>query len=301
MLETRQLRYIHAVAEELHFGRAAARLRIAQPALSRQIQQIEAHLGILLFTRTQRRVELTPAGQLLFERAKSILNDIDQAEIDTRRAGKGELGRLSIGFIHSSSYGLLPRLLHRYRALYPEVNLELKEMGIADQVKSLPLDIIDIGITRPAKYTKGIKTLTILEEEFLLAVPAFNPLASVKKASLIQLAEEPFIHFPYETSPLFNTSITAMCEKAGFVPIISQKATQVHTVVGLVSAGMGVAIVPATARNLQIPSVAFLKIIDNPPPVNIVLAWKPDHETPQMNAFISIAVSAAKEFQETDA
>ncbi|MPR64318.1 LysR family transcriptional regulator [Ochrobactrum intermedium] len=297
MLDARQLRYIQALAEELHFGRAAARLRIAQPALSRQIQQIEANLGTMLFARTQRRVELTPAGELMLDRARSILNEIEQAEIDAKRAGKGELGRLSVGFIHSSSYGFLPRLLRRFHDRFPEVNLELKEMGIAEQINSLPLGAIDIGVTRPAKYASGIETLPVLEEDFLVAVPAFNPLASVKSTSLARLTNESFVLFPRETSPLFNKSIITMCENAGFSPIVSQKATQVHTVVGLVSAGMGVAIVPSTARNLQISGVAFLKIEDEPPPVTIVLAWKANRVTTHMKAFMSIAVSAAREIQ----
>ncbi|MGL4557869.1 MAG: LysR family transcriptional regulator, partial [Afipia sp.] len=161
MLEIRQLRYVQAVAEELHFGRAAARLHIAQPALSRQIQQIEQQTGAALFVRTQRKVELTAAGALMLERSRSILRELEQLEQDVRRAGKGELGRLTIGFIHSSTYGLLPRTLQRFRDLYPDVELELREMSIADQATALARDHIDVGLTRPARYAPGIETLSI--------------------------------------------------------------------------------------------------------------------------------------------
>lgn len=299
MLDIRQLRYFVAVAEELHFGRAAARLHIAQPALSRQIQQMEAHLGTMLFLRTQRLVEITDAGRLLLERARAILTELEQAELDTRRTGRGELGRLVIGFLHSVTYGFLPRTLRRFHDRFPEAVLELKEMTIADQIAGLPRDIIDIGISRPAKYDADISVMPIFEEQFLLAVPAFNPLASVRSTPLARLSEEAFVLFPHASSPLFNSSIIAMCDRAGFTPKVSQMATQVHTVVGLVSAGMGIAIVPASARNMQISGVAFLHIEDSPPPVKVVLAWKTSRETVLMRSFKSIAVSVAQEYRTT--
>lgn len=296
MLETRQLKYFVAVAEELHFGRAASRVHIAQPALSRQIQQIEERLGAILFTRTQRRVELTAAGALLLERARAILGDVERAEDDTRRAANGELGRLIIGFIHSSTYGLLPRILQRFRSFYPDIDLDLRELSMAQQIVAMRKGQIDIGITRPETYTDEISTLPIFDEQFLVAVPASNPLASLASVPLSRLANEPFILFPKDTSPLFNSSIMRMCEKAGFAPQAVQSATQVHTVIGLVSAGMGIAIVPATAKKLQILGVSFLSIQDNPPPVSVILAWRKAQDTAVMAAFRRVASGVAKEF-----
>lgn len=301
MLEIRQLRYVQAVAEELHFGRAAARLHIAQPALSRQIQQIEQQTGAALFVRSQRKVELTAAGALMLERSRSILRELEQLEQDVRRAGKGELGRLTIGFIHSSTYGLLPRTLQRFRDLYPDVELELREMSIADQATALARDHIDVGLTRPARYAPGIETLSIMEEDFVVAVPAYHPLASSASTPLARLSNEPFILFPRASSPLFNASILRMCETAGFTPQAIQTATQVHTVVGLVSAGMGVAIVPVTAKNMQVSGVAFLRIQEDPPPVSVVLAWRTSRETPSLRAFRAIAFKVGEEFMATQA
>jgi len=301
MLEVRQLRYVHALAEELHFGRAAARLHIAQPALSRQIQKIEEETGAALFVRTQRKVELTAAGRLMLERARTILRELEQLEVDVRRAGKGEIGRLTVGFIHSSTYGLLPRTLQRFRELYPNVELDLRELGIADQIAALARDQIDVGLSRPARYAPGIEVQVIMEEDFVVAVPVHHPLASSASTPLARLANEPFILFPRASSPLFNTSILTMCDRAGFTPQAIQTATQVHTVIGLVSAGMGVAIVPATAKNMQNPGVAFLRIQEDPPPVNIVLAWRPSRDTPSLQAFRAIAINVGTEFMEAQA
>lgn len=294
MLETRQLRYFAAVAEELHFGRAAARLHIAQPALSRQIQKIEEQIGARLFERTQRRVELTPAGEVLLARAQHLIEEIARAEQAARRADAGEIGTLVLGFIHSSTYGLLPGILQRFRRLRPDVQLDLKEMSMAEQANALARGTIDIGLTRPSKFSSDVETLAIFKEGFLAAVPAHHALASSASTPLSRLANEPFIMFPSPTSPLFNASIMRMCEKAGFVPKVTQTATQVHTVIGLVSANMGVAIVPATAKNLHIAGVAFLRIEDDPPPVHVVLAWARQHDTPAMRAFREIALDVAR-------
>lgn len=301
MLNVRQLRYVQTVAEELHFGRAAARLHIAQPALSRQIQKIEEEMGTALFVRTQRKVELTPAGRLMVERARTILRELEQLEMDVRRAGKGEIGRLTIGFIHSSTYGLLPRTLQRFRDLYPDVELDLREMSIADQVAALARDQIDVGLSRPARYAPGVETRVIMEEDFVIAVPAHHALASLASTPLTQLANEPFILFPRASSPLFNASILTMCDRAGFTPQVIQTATQVHTVVGLVSAGMGIAIVPAIAKNMQSSGVAFLRIQEDPPPVNVVLAWRPTRDTPSLRAFRTIAINVGTELMEAQA
>lgn len=295
MLETKQLRYFAAVAEELHFGRAATRLHIAQPALSRQIRKIEDHVGVRLFERTQRRVELTPAGKVLLTRAQHLIEGVTKAEQAARRADAGEIGTLVLGFIHSSTYGLLPGILQRFRHLRPDIQLDLREMSMAEQAHALARGSIDIGLTRPSMFSINVETLPIFKEGFLAAVPIHHPLASSASTPLSRLANEPFVLFPSRTSPLFNASIMRMCEKAGFVPQVAQTATQVHTVIGLVSANIGVAIVPATAKNLHIAGVAVLRIEDNPPPVHVVLAWARQHDTPVIRAFRDIALDVAQQ------
>src|SRR3546814_2167945 len=174
MIGTKQLRYFQAVAEELHFGRAAGRLYIAQPALSRQIQQLEAEVGTKLFNRTQRHVELTPAGILLLERTNRILEEIGHAALDARRLGSGESGHLTVGFIHSSTYGLLPSIIERFRNLYPDIELDLREMSINAQIVALTHGTIDIGLLRPQLAPPEIALHANMYYHFLLAIPS-NP------------------------------------------------------------------------------------------------------------------------------
>lgn len=290
MIEIRQLRYFQAVAEELHFSRAAARLRIAQPALSRQIQQLEVETGTQLLKRTQRVVELTPAGALFLERTSRILEEIGKAVVDARRIGKGEYGHLVVGFIHSSTYGLLPAIVERFRHLYPDIELELREMTIAEQHDALSRGQIDIGLLRPQPAPSGIEVQPIMEDCFLLAVPDKHPLAKIDAVYMQALAPEPMIMFSKRESPLFHSRIAAMCEQAGFNPKIVQHATQIHTIVGLVGAGIGIAVVPGTAHNLHPRGVRFLQILDEPEPVHVALGWQRGKDTPAVRSFRQVAL-----------
>lgn len=285
MIDLRQLRYFQAVAEDLHFGRAAARLAIAQPALSRQIQQLERELGTPLLRRTQRRVELLPAGALLLERSRAIQQDVARALSDTRRAGAGEFGRLSLGFIHSSSYGLLPAMVGRFRQLYPGIELELHEMPITVQHTALLRGTIDAGLLRVQPAPAELEVLPVLADPFVLALPARHPLAARQRLRLKSVANEPFVMFPKDGATLFHDRIERMCGQAGIAPEVVQRATQIHTVVGLVGAGLGVAIVPGCARNLHPRNVRFVAIADKAEPVHVALAWRRGHETPAIRSF----------------
>lgn len=289
MIETRLLNSFVCVAEELHFGRAAERLHIAQPALTRQIQQIEGRLEVTLFHRTQRSVALTPAGRILLERAYKILSDLTQAALEVKRVEAGQEGRLSVGFIHSSTYGITPILLRNFRHLYPRVALELYEMTIQEQIAALRAGAIDVGVLRPPISDPALHTQLLRQEQFIIALPENHALSSSKAISLRQLSEDSFILFTQRRSPLFYSRIIAMCEKAGFVPNVAQYATQIHTMIGLVSADMGVAIVPEVARNLKIPGVRFIEIADNPPSVDIILGWRASEASPVLKAFCDLA------------
>jgi DNA-binding transcriptional LysR family regulator len=293
VIELRQLRYFQAVAEELHFGRAAARLAIAQPALSRQVQQLEAQLGTPLLRRSQRRVELLPAGALLLERSRLVLQELARAEADVRRTGAGELGRLALGFIHSSTYGLLPSIVGRFREQFPAIELELHEMPIAVQHTALVRGTIDVGLLRLQQAPAELEVVPLLEDPFRLAVPAAHPLAGRQKVRLKSVADDPFVLFSKAESPLFHDRVAAMCERAGFQPRAVQHATQIHTVVGLVGAGMGLAVVPDSARNLRPANVRFLRLADEAEPVHIALAWRRGQETPAIRSFRRVAEQAA--------
>lgn len=285
MIDIRQLRYFQAVAEELHFGRAAARLSIAQPALSRQIQQIEESLGTPLLRRTQRRVELLPAGALLLERSRAIQQELARAIADTRRTGTGELGRLSLGFIHSSTYGLLPSIVGRFRQLHPGIELELHELPITAQHTALLRGTIDIGLLRVQTAPPELEVLPVMPDPFLLALPKRHALAGRSRVHIRSVADDPFVMFSRAESPLFHARVQALCDQAGFTPNVAQHATQIHTVVGLVGAGLGVAVVPATARNLRPRNVRFVQLADRMEPVHVALAWRRGHETPAILAF----------------
>jgi DNA-binding transcriptional LysR family regulator len=293
MIDLRQLRYFQAVAEELHFGRAAARLAIAQPALSRQIQQVEAELGTPLLRRTQRRVELLPAGALLLERSRAIQQELARTLNDVRRTGAGELGRLALGFIHSSTYGLLPSIVGRFRELYPGIELELHEMPITVQHTALLRGTIDIGLLRVQPGPAELEVATILPDPFVLALPDSHPLAGRSRVRLRSVADDPFVMFAEQSAPLLSDRVQAMCRQAGFTPNVVQHATQIHTVVGLVGAGLGVAVVPASGRNLHPRQVRFVQIADRTEPVHLALAWRRGHETPAIRSFRKVTQEVA--------
>lgn len=295
MIDIRQLRYFQAVAEELHFGRAAARLAIAQPALSRQIQQLEEELGTSLLRRTQRRVELLPAGALLLERARAIQQELARAVLDTRRTGTGELGRLAVGFIHSSTYGLLPSIIGRFRQLYPGIELELHEMPITTQHAALLRGTIDIGLLRVQAAPAELEVVPVMADPFVVALPAAHPLADRSRVRLKSVADDPFVMFSKAEAPLFHARVQALCEQAGFIPRVVQHATQIHTVVGLVGAGLGVAVVPATGRNLRPRNVRFVQIVDKAEPVHIALGWRRGHETPASRSFRKVTQEVVAE------
>ena len=290
-MDIRQLRYFVAVAEELHFGRAAARLRIAQPALTRQIQQLEADLDAQLLARSSRRAELLPAGVLLLNRARAILAAVRQAEADTKRLSRGETGSLMIGFVHSSTYTLLPMLLAQFRTGSSDVEVKLREMRSPDQVSAIQLGEIDVGLIRPVPIPLEVATRVAFEERFVIAIPSKHPLAKRSKIRLAELSSERFVSFSELESVMFHSAALAMCGTAGFRPKVAQEATHVHTVIGLVGSGFGIAIVPEIARSLSNKAVVFAEISDRPPPIQMLLAWSSSMASPTALRFVQLVDS----------
>jgi DNA-binding transcriptional LysR family regulator len=274
------------LAEDLHFGRAAARLGIAQPHLSRRIRELEDDLGARLFERTQRRVALTRAGLALLPRTRRILDDLRRAGDEARAIAEGKSGRLRIGFIHSSTYGTLPELLRLFARDHPQVGLDLSEMTMVEQAAALAAGDIDVGILRPLAGVEGIAFETIRHEHFLLAVPQDMPLSRHETVSLRDLAAIPMIGFPRLTSPLFHARIAGALDRAGVTPPLVQEATQIHTVVGLVSAGLGVALVPEVAARLGVRGVRFLDLTDGPEPVEVCIGSRRGETSPAVQAFV---------------
>jgi DNA-binding transcriptional LysR family regulator len=239
-MELRHLRYFLAVAEDLHFGRAAARLHIAQPPLSRQIRNLEAELGITLFHRTRRRVQLTQAGQLFLEAARRVLADVEEAVRVAQRAGRGEIGRLLIGFVGTATCDVLLRALRVFRERFPEVILCLQELTTVQQVEALHEKRLDVGFLRPPIEDESLSLMVLTREPFVVAVSAAHPLSRQPQVPLRRLAGEAFVLFPRQAAPGFYDQVIRLCQRAGFSPNIAQEASQVHALLGLVAAGLGV-------------------------------------------------------------
>lgn len=254
-MELRHLRYFVTLAEELHFGRAAERLHIAQPPLSQQIRQLETELGFELFHRTKRSVKLTEAGKVFLSEVQQILKQLEQAIQIGRQTSRGEMGQLIVGFVSSSAYNILPPILRTFRNCVPGVSLELHELTTHEQLQWLRDGRMDVGFVRSPIEDDIFSFEVIFAESLVVALPETHLLAKDKSVSLRSLASEPFILFPRLLAPGLYDLIISLCQQAGFSPSVTQEAIQMQTIVSLVAGGLGVAIVsriaakPATNRS----------------------------------------------------
>ena len=287
-MELRHLRYFIAVAEELNFTRAAEKLHIAQPPLSQQIQHLEAELGFQLFRRTKRTVHLTAAGQVFFEEAGKILQQVDRAIQLGRQTSRGELGQLTIGFVSSSAHNVVPAILQAFRIRCPAVKLELHELTTNEQLQRLRFGQIDIGFVRPPVEEDGINSEIVFREPLIVALPETHPAADRAQVELRQLSTEPFILFPRSQAPGLYDLIVSLCQQAGFSPIAAQEAIQMQTIVSLVAADMGVAIVPASMQNFQRSGVVYKALPESTCIVAISLIWRSD-PTAAVQRFLEVA------------
>jgi DNA-binding transcriptional LysR family regulator len=289
-LELRQLRYFIAVAEELHFGKAAARLHMTQPPLSQTIQGLEELLGAPLFERTRRAVALTPAGAALLPEARRMLVQAGELPELVRRAAAGEAGRLALAFVSSADYSVLPPFLRLYRAAYPQVQIALQEATSDLQVDDLLHARIDAGLVIPPlpdKARADLDYLKVLSEPLILAAPA-GLLAPGGPVWLKEVPPAPLIIFPRPIAPALHDAILACFRAAGITPQIGQEAIQMQTIVGLVSAGMGLALVPQSVSNLMRPGVEYRALRDATPQVETGLAWRRDNPSPVLQGFLEL-------------
>lgn len=292
-MELRHLRYFVTVAEELHFGRAAQRLQIAQPPLSQQIRQLEEELGVQLFHRTKRSVQLTEAGQLFLEEACQILTRAEQAIQIVQRADRGETGRLTLGFVGSATYSVLPVVLKVFRRRFPEVLLSLHEMTTTQQVQALHEDRIHLGFVRPPIYEQELMIESILKEPFVAVLPEFHRLANETQISLRSLANDPFILFPRYLGSGFYDQIVNMCQQVGFQPQVAQEAIQMQTIISLVAAELGVALVPASVQNLQRVGVVYKALAESTSQVELAMVWRPDKISSVLQKFLEVTRQVA--------
>ena len=285
-MELRHLRYFVAVAEELSFTRAAGRLHMAQPPLGQQVRQLEGELGVELFGRTKRRVWLTEAGEAFLGEAYLALEQVERAAKAARRAGRGETGTLSVGFVGSAAYEVLPEILKAFRGQYPDVEIALEELTTAHQVRALEEGRIEIGFVRPPIEREDLAVRTVMREPLVAVLPSAHPLSGQGDVSLGALADEPFVVSPRRLGPSFYDRIIGACREAGFSPRVVQEAIQMQTVIGMVAAGIGVALVPASERNLARKGVAYKPIRGKPPEVGMALVWRPEDPSTVLRAFL---------------
>jgi DNA-binding transcriptional LysR family regulator len=288
MIELRLMRSFVAVAEELHFGRAAVRLGISQPPLSKHIQQLEDALGVSLLNRTHRNVTLTAAGRVFLDEARRTLAQSSLAIDLARRAERGTSGQLAFGFIDASVYSVVPAIVRRFYQLYPSVHLSLREMLIPDQVIGLVERRIDVGLIHPPIDRTDIAIKPVLTEPLAVALPKDHPLAERLTLKVADLARESFVQFPRFINPALYDDILALCRGAGFSPIIVQEATPKQTIIGLVEAGLGVSILPASLRFLARSGVVYVPLEDSSLAIETSLIWCSGDDAPVLKRFIEV-------------
>jgi len=285
-METRHLKYFIAVAEERHFGRAALRLHMAQPPLSQQIRQLEEHLGTPLLVRTTRKVELTPAGQVLLDRGRVLLQDLSALVEDVQQVGAGATGVIRVGFTGTATYRLMPSIVQAARRTLPGLRITVQGEMLTPQMEAaLEEGRLDVAVLRPPVRSGELKLRLLEQDQLVAALPADSPLAERGTLDITDLANEDFIG--YSAHSAVNTISAEACRKAGFQPRLVQESKETSTLLSLVAAGMGVALVPMTSRMFSFQGVAFRPLRD-PPPVDLAVAWNRNNVTPLIRSFLGL-------------
>lgn len=286
-MELRHLRYFVAVAEELHFGRAAERLHIAQPPLSQQIRHLEDELGVALLERNSRNVRLTAAGAVFLTQARKVLDAAGAASEAARRAAQGETGALSIGFVRSATYEFLPRAIRSFSERFPEVALNLVEMTSSEQVEAVEQRRIHLGLVRPPIDTRELARVIVTRERLVIALPRNHPLAARRTLALKDLANEHFILFPRYPRPSWADYIVTLCREAGFEPRTGPMTVEVLTGISLVGAGLGVAVVPVSVQNLYPEDVVYREFRPPRPMTQLIAIHRNDEGAPTLRNFLA--------------
>lgn len=281
-IELRHLRYFIAVAEELHFGHAAARLNISQPPLSQQIQILEQQIGARLFARTNRSVSLTEAGKQFLADSRQILSQVDDAAARAARLHHGETGELHIGFTSSAPFiKAVSDTLSTFRRRYPDVHIQTRETNTREQIVPLNEGALDLGLMRNTQLPETLVWERVLREPLLAMVPRDHPLASQPGVSLRELAREPFVFFdPHVGTGLYD-DILGLMRRYGLTPVIAQEVGEAMTIIGLVAAGLGVSILPASFRRVQLSEMCWLPIEERDAVSEMWLVWSKHREQGQ--------------------
>jgi DNA-binding transcriptional LysR family regulator len=288
-MELRQLRYFIAVAEELQFTRAAARLHIAQPPLSQQIRLLESELGTALLNRTTRHVELTPAGAAFLEEARRTVAQAERARDVARTVGEAVSARLELGFVDSSLYTYLPHLLRAYRRARPRVHVTLREGASEAQVNALQRGEIQVGLLRRSAAGPQLRLEEIGRERLIVALPDDHPLCSRAAVAVADLEPYPFVLPDHSAAPVLLDHLTGLMRSAGFTPRVAEVASEGHTIIGLVGAGVGVSIVPETLGAVSSDTVTFRPIARSSAWLGLYMAWRRGERSPAVASFLDVA------------
>lgn len=295
-LELRHLRYFVAVAEELHFGRAAERLHLSQPPLSQQIRKLEEILGYSLFVRTSRSVSLTNAGDAFLERARRTLRNVQRDMDETRSIGRGEVGSLNIGFVGSGMLATLPEIFRAYREAYPRVHLHLHESFTARVAEGLENGTLDAGILRDGDPSEQLNITTIYSEPYVAVLPSTHRCAKQKSISPGMLRDEPFVYYPRSAGVRAFEKPLTLFEQYGFRPHIVQEASHWLTILSLIGAGLGVSVAPACVARIASPAVVCLPLRGAKIVSTIELAWVVGDSRPIVQRFAQIAARSRNHF-----
>jgi DNA-binding transcriptional LysR family regulator len=288
----RQLKALLMVADELHVGRAAERLGVTQPSLSRQIAAIERDLGMPLFSRARRRFALTPAGEIVVAGARELLRRGDEVVREAKRAHAGEVGILRLGFVQSATYEVIPRLVSAFRAAYPDVVVNARAMTTLEQSEALRTDHLDAGLLRPVTALHGLTTRVISRDRLVAALPATHRLAAYERVPLAALASESFVLYFRDSGPIVHDTIIGCCLAAGFSPRIVQEA-QLQTIPALVAAGLGVSLLISPTPPHNPSQVVYRPIQDDLPLWDMALAWSASNQSPTLARFLAVAEDAS--------
>lgn len=297
-MDFRHLKYFIAVAEELNIGRAAVRLHISQPPLTRQIQQLEEELGVQLFIRTPRGVELTHAGEVFLVEARNVRALMEQAVEKTKRAGEGKLGRLDIGIFGTGIISAIPKMLQLFRDGYPDVRVVLHTMTKDEQIEALRQKRLNVAFNRIIKPHPELSSEIILREPIYLALNENHALAGQESVSFMELANHPLILYPTGTPPNFVDQVMELCRNRNFTPNISQIVGDAITAIALVSGGFGMSVVSESAINLQLPGVVYRPFHDGQgTAVDLSCIYRKDDQSAILQAFLGVIRGFSKDNQ----
>ncbi|MFP3550925.1 LysR substrate-binding domain-containing protein [Paraburkholderia sp. SIMBA_049] len=291
-MDLRRLRYFTAVAEELHFGRAAQRMHVVQSAVSHQVKLLEEELGFALLERSRHNVRLTVPGEIFLPEARDLLRRAEEAMRRARASADGAVGRLAIGFVDNVLWSILPPILRDFRQRWPQVVLTLHPQDRTAQIEALKTSVIDIGIMPSPSPGHALKSAALVAGPLVAAIPENHPLAVRSTLSLAELASEPFVLFPQRMNSRILEIIVGCCASAGFTPRIVQEAEQLHTLLALVGASLGVTLVPQWVARIQEPGVIYIPV-DLITQYELIVAWSANTDNPAVANFREIAAEVA--------